>query len=48
MSRKAGYDGLMFEKIGDKEFEKYVTAVQSCANKDYNKIIDFITSIFPD
>jgi hypothetical protein len=48
MSRKAGYDGLMFEKIGKKEFEKYVVAVQSCANKDYEKMIEFITSIFPD
>ncbi len=48
MSRKAGYDGLMFEKVGKKEFEKYVVAVQSCANKDYNEMIEFITSIFPD
>lgn len=48
MCRKAGYDGLMFEKIGKKEFEKYVVAVQSCANKDYEKMIEFITSIFPD
>lgn len=48
MSRKAGYDGLMFEKIGKKEFEKYVVGVQSCANKDYKKMIEFITSIFPD
>ena len=47
MCRKAGYDGLMFEKIGKKEFEKYVAAVQSCANKDYKKMIEFITSIFP-
>ena len=47
MCRKAGYDGLMFEKIGKKEFEKYVAAVKSCANKDYKKMIEFITSIFP-
>lgn len=48
MSRKSGYDGLLFEKIGKNEFEKYVAAVKSCANKDYNKMIEFITSIFPD
>jgi cell filamentation protein len=48
MSRKAGYNGLMFEKIGKVEFEKYVIAVQSCANKDYKKMIEFITSIFQD
>ena len=47
MSRKAGYDGLQFEKIGKKEFEKYVAAVQSCANKDYTKMVEFIRSIFP-
>ncbi len=47
MSRKAGYDGLMFEKIGKKEFEKYVLAVQSCANKDYTPMVEFIKSIFP-
>lgn len=47
MSRKADYDGLMFEKIGKREFEKYVIAVQSCANKDYDKMIEFISSIFP-
>ena len=47
MCRKAGYDGLMFEKIGKKEFEKYVAAVKSRANKDYKKMIEFITSIFP-
>ncbi len=48
MCRKAGYDGLLFERIGKKEFEKYVIAVQSCANKDYKQMIEFITSIFPD
>jgi len=48
MSRKVGYNGLMFEKIGKVEFERYVVAVQNCANKDYKKMIEFITSIFPD
>jgi len=47
MCRKAGYNGLMFEKIGKVEFEKYIVAVQSCANKDYSKMIEFITFIFP-
>jgi len=47
MVRKAGYEGLMFEKVGKKEFSKYVAAVQDCANKDYNKMIEFIKSIFP-
>lgn len=48
MSRKASYDGLMFERIGKKEFEKYVEAVQSCAVKDYSKMVNFITAIFPN
>ena len=47
MSRKAGYGSLKFEKVGKKEFEKYVSAVQSCAGKDYAKMIKFIGSIFP-
>lgn len=48
MIRKAGHESLLFEKVGEKEFEKYVKAIQSCANKDYTKMIEFITSIFPD
>jgi len=48
MSRKAGYSTLKFEKVGKKEFEKYVIAIQSCAKKDYSKMIEFIKSIFPD
>ncbi len=47
MSRKAGYEGLMFEKVGKKEFENYVFAVQRCASKEYDKMIEFINSIFP-
>ena len=39
---KPNYNGFK------KEFEKYVVAVQSCANKDYKKMIEFLTSIFPD
>ncbi len=48
MSRKAGYESLKFEKVGKKEFEKYVVSVQNCAEKDYTKMIEFINSIFPD
>jgi cell filamentation protein len=48
MARKAGYSALKFEKVGKKEFEKYVVAVQSCAKKDYSLMIEFIRSIFPD
>lgn len=48
MSRKAGHGSLKFEKVKEKEFDKYITAIQSCANKDYSKMIDFIDSIFPD
>ena len=47
MSRKAGYGPLEFQKVGKKEFEQYVAAVQSCANKDYSKMIEFVNSIFP-
>lgn len=48
MSRKAGYNGLLFEKIKEKQFENYVLAIQNCATKDYSKMISFIRSIFPD
>lgn len=48
MSRKAGYEALKFERVGKKEFEKYVSAVQNCANRDYTMMINFIKSIFPD
>ncbi|MDQ3140896.1 MAG: Fic family protein [Bacteroidota bacterium] len=48
MSRKAGYQGLIFERVGEKEFEKYIVAVQNCAKKDYKKMIEFIRSIFPE
>lgn len=48
MIRKAGYESLKFERVGKKEFEEYVKAVQNCANKDYAKMINFIKSIFPD
>ncbi len=47
MSRKAGYGSLQFDKVGKKEFEMYVQAVQKSADKDYNKMIEFIRIIFP-
>ena len=47
MSRKQGYGSLLFDKVGKKEFEFYVSAVQLSANKDYSKMERFITSIFP-
>jgi cell filamentation protein len=48
MSRKAGYGSLQFDKVGKIEFEKYVLAVQKSAEKDYDKMIEFIRFIFPD
>jgi cell filamentation protein len=48
MARKQGFGSLMFEKIGEKEFELYVAAVQSAANKDYEKMEHVIRLIFPD
>lgn len=48
MLRKAGYEPLKFERVGKKEFEHYVVAVQNCARKDYSKMVEFIESIFPD
>jgi len=38
MSRKQGYDALKFELITEKEFDNYVLAVQSSADKDYEKM----------
>ncbi len=47
MTRKAGFESLNFNKIDSKEFDKYVLAVQSCANKDYDRMIELIKFIFP-
>lgn len=47
MSRKQGYESLLFDKVGEREFEFYVSAVQMAAKKDYKKMEEFITSIFP-
>jgi len=46
MCRKEGYDALQFDKIGEKEFEGYIQAVQKSAEKDYGKMTEFIQSIF--
>ena len=48
MSRKQGFNSLQFEKVGTKEFEFYVAAVQKSAEKDYDKMIEFIKLIFPN
>lgn len=48
MARKQGYDPLEFVKINKRKFSYYVLAVQSCASKDYSKMISLIKSIFPD
>jgi len=47
MCRKQGYDALRFELITEKEFESYVLAVQSSAKKDYTKMEEIISFIFP-
>ena len=48
MSRKAGYESLKYERVDKIAFEKYIVAVQNCAMKDYNKMIEFIDFVFPD
>ena len=48
MCRKEGYASLQFDKIGEKEFEEYIRAVQKSAEKDYGKMTEFIQSIFPE
>ena len=47
MSRKQGYNSLKFELITKKEFNMYVSAVQSSADKNYKKMEKIINSIFP-
>ena len=48
MARKQGYAALEFGKVGEKEFAFYVAAVQKAAEKDYSKMVTFITAVFPD
>jgi cell filamentation protein len=45
MSRKNGFGSLRFEEI---DYDKYISAVQEAAMKKYSKMIDLITTIFPD
>ena len=47
MSRKQGYDALKFELITEKEFDNYVLAVESSADKNYEKMEKIIGFIFP-
>jgi len=46
MTRKQGYKGLNFDKIDDKVFLKYVSAVQSVADKDYLPMEKVIKLLF--
>lgn len=48
MLRKQGYPSFNFDKVEEKEFEFYITAVQKSAEKDYTKMEGFIRAIFPD
>lgn len=48
MARKQGFGSLLFDKVGEPEFERYVSAVQMAAKKEYMKMEEFVTSIFPD
>jgi cell filamentation protein len=46
MARKQGYKGLNFDKIDDKVFPKYVSAVQAVADKDYLAMERIIKLLF--
>ena len=46
MSRKHGYAPLLFDKVGKKEFEFYVSAIQKAADKEYHQMEQFIELIF--
>jgi cell filamentation protein len=48
MAAKQGHQSLRFDKIDDKTFPLYVSAVQDCAKKEYTKMEELIRSIFPD
>jgi len=48
MARKQNYDPLKFDLISNQEFESYVIAVQSSADKNYEKMEKLISFIFPD
>lgn len=46
MVRKQGYKGLNFDKISEKVFPKYVSAVQMVADKNYEPMEKIIELIF--
>ena len=46
MSRKQGYKGLNFDKIDEKVFPKYVSAVQAVADKNYLAMERIIKLLF--
>jgi len=46
MARKQGYQGLNFDRIDDKVFLKYVSAVQAVADKDYLPMEKIIKLLF--
>lgn len=46
MARKQGHVGLDFDKIDDKVFPQYVSAVQAVAEKDYIKMEKIIRLLF--
>lgn len=48
MSLKQGFGLLQFDKVGEKEFKFYVAAVQKATEKKYQKMEEFIRSIFPE
>ncbi len=48
MSLKQGFDALRFELITEKEFDVYVSAVQSAASRDYAKMEEILNFIFPN
>jgi cell filamentation protein len=46
MARKQGYQGLNFGRIDDKVFPKYVSAVQSVADKNYLPMEKIVRQLF--
>ena len=47
MARKQDYDALKFELITEENFENYVLAVQSSADKNYERMEQIMNFIFP-
>lgn len=47
MVRKAGYDGLQFERIDERVFEEYIAAVHQAASQKYEAMEGIIRLIFP-